>query len=157
MLVGNVGKATDGSLSVEGNERAQAFDTGDHASGYSLESILLDLASIPTSVVGVLTVTVREDNSGSPSGTVLYTLTNPSFSSAGLHEFTAPAGAMLDANETYHVVASFSTFNGGPDWNRVLLSEGLDANAASGWNIDAAYRQKANSGTPGQLHRLFEP
>ena len=69
----------------------------------SLESILLDLASIPTSVVGVLTVTVREDNSGSPSGTVLYTLTNPSFSSAGLaaglYEFTAPAGATLDADD----------------------------------------------------------
>ena len=149
VLVSNVGQSTTGFVNLSDTEHAQAFDTGGHAGGYSLESISLDIGALATSSTGVLTVTVREDNSGSPSGTVLYTLTNPSFSSAGVHEFTAPAGAMLDANATYHVMASYTSTVAlsGPAWDGVLLSAGLDANAAAGWNIDAAYRHKANSAT----------
>ena len=87
-----------------------------------------------------MTITVREDSSGDPSGTVLYTLINSTFS-VGLNEFSAPPNAELDPDKTYWVVASYSASSGGPGWNRTLLSNGLDAGAAAGWAIDAPYEE----------------
>ena len=79
-----------------------------------------------------MTVTVREDASGDPSGTALYTLTNPDpIVADDLNIFTAPAGATLDANTTYWVVASYSSDSGGPNWWRVDLSDGIDSGGAS--------------------------
>ena len=49
----------------------------------------------PRAAAGTITVTVREDSSGNPSGNVLYTLINPAFS-VGSNEFRAPLNAELD-------------------------------------------------------------
>ena len=159
VLVSNVGKATDGSRSLNGTDRAQAFDAGDHAGGYNLESIGLHLGTIATSATGVLTVTVRGDSSGSPSNTVLYTLTNPSFGAVGLHEFTAPANAALDANATYHVVASFSETSGSFHISRVLHNSGVGFEAPPPAGISTPLIDKEvltlNPVPPGQLDRLI--
>ena len=121
------------------SDYAQSFDTGSNTAGYNLDSIVLDFDAAATGT-GTLTVTVRVDNSDSPSGTVLYTLTNPATFSSGLNEFTAPSNASLDMRKTYHVVASYSAATGGPRWWRTFLADGLDSGHAPGWNIDAAYR-----------------
>ena len=44
---------------------AQVFGTGNIAAGYDLESIVLDIGTVPSGT-GTMTVTVREDASGGP-------------------------------------------------------------------------------------------
>ena len=126
---------------------SQPFDTGDAGSGYDLGSIVLKFSS--TGNGGTVTVTVREDSSGNPSSTALYTLRNPDSLAAGLNTFTAPDDATLGANKTYHVVLGYSgnSFLGqtSPFWSRTLLSNGIDSGAASGWNIDARPRSAIGS------------
>ena len=140
-LVSNSGQADAGTRQPGANTFAQSFDTGSNSYGYNLSSIALDFAAAPTGT-GTLTVTVREDSSGSPSETVLYTLNNPTHS-AGLNEFLAQGNRHLNARTTYWVVASYSTNSGGgPTWSRTGISNGVDAGAAAGWVIDAEYKQK---------------
>ena len=75
-LVSNTGQDNAGVINVSFDEFAQAFGTGSHTAGYDLASIVLSLGFAPTGT-GTLTVTVREDASGDPSGTALHTLTTP--------------------------------------------------------------------------------
>ena len=139
-LVSNTGQDNSGARSLAGIDFAQAFGTGSNTAGYDLASIVLSLGAAPTGT-GTLTVTVREDASGDPSGTALYTLTTPDpIVEEDLNTFPAPAGATLDANTTYWVVASYSASSGGPNWWRVLLSNGIDSGGATGWTIDSPYK-----------------
>ena len=142
-LVSNSGQADAGTRQPGDYTYAQSFDTGSNSYGYNLSSIALDFAAAPTGT-GTLTVTVREDSSGSPSETVLYTLNNPTHS-AGLNEFSTQGNRTLNARTTYWVVASYSTTSGGPTWSRTGISNGVDAGAAAGWVIDAAYKLKLES------------
>ena len=131
VLVSNTGQATSASRRPGGSASlAQSFDTGSNAGGYNLDSIVLDFNNLPTSAGTV--ATVRADDSGSPSSTVLYTLTNPTLA-LGLNEFAAPSNATLDAGATYHVVLAHPVENSGPSWERTFLSNGLDAGASPGW------------------------
>ena len=143
-LVSNSGQADVGTRQPGTYTYAQSFETGSNSYDYNLSSIALDFAAAPTGT-GTLTVTVREDSSGSPSETVLYTLNNPTHS-AGLNEFSAQGNRTLNARTTYWVVASYSTDSGGPTWSRTGISNGVDAGAAAGWVIDAAYKQKLRLG-----------
>ena len=148
VLVSNAGQSNSGSrVLCCGHFLGQPFETGDHAAGYNLESIVLDLSAAPSGS-GTLTVTVREELSGGdPSSTVLYTLTNPGTIGTGLQEFAAPTGAELAAGTTYWVVFTFSADSGFPGFWRALLSSGLDDDAASGWDISAP-AETANAGQP---------
>ena len=131
------------------NEFAQAFGTGSHTAGYDLDSIVLSLGAAPTGT-GTLTVTVREDASGDPSGTALHTLTTPDpIAADALNTFTAPAGATLDADSTYWVVASYSADSGGPNWWRTLLSNGIDSGGAAGWTIDSPLKKDSRTAPDG--------
>ena len=134
-LVSNTGKTAGAANTISSSfSFAQAFDTGSNPGGYNLHSIVVLLVA-PTGS-GTLTATVRADDSGTPSSTVLYTLTNPTLGH-GLNEFTAPANATLNAGATYHVVLAFSESSGGPRWVRTAISNGLDAGASPGWDIDS--------------------
>ena len=134
-LVSNTGKTAGGANTISSSfSFAQAFDTGSNAGGYNLASIVVSLVA-PTGS-GTVTATVRADDSGNPSSTVLYTLTTPTLGH-GSNEFTAPANATLNAGATYHVVLAFSASSGGPRWVRTAISQGLDAGASPGWDIDA--------------------
>ena len=138
VLVSNTGQLNSGHRVVGADEYAQPFDTGNNSDGYSLTGIVLDLQAAPTGS-GTLTITVREDSSGSPVRAALYTLANPALA-AGLNEFLAPENAELHANTTYWVVATYSADTGGPAWYRTVQTYGLDAGAAAGWAIDAPYK-----------------
>ena len=130
----NTGQNNSQARTVGHDDFAQPFGTGSNTAGYDLESIVLSFGDAPSGT-GTLTVTVREDASGDPSGTALYTLTTPDpIVADDLNIFTAPAGATLDANATYWVVASYSSNTGGPNWWRVDLSDGIDAGGAAGWH-----------------------
>ena len=139
-LVSNTGQSNSGAVGFTSDDYAQPFGTGSHTAGYDFDSIVLSLGQAPSGT-GTLTVTVRADASGDPSGTALHTLTNPDpFVADDLNTFPAPAGATLDANTTYWVVASYSSDSGGPNWWRVLLSNGIDSGGAAGWTIDSPYK-----------------
>ena len=139
-LVSNTGQGNSNAARLESLELAQAFGTGSNTAGYDLASIVLSLGSAPTGT-GTLTVTVREDASGDPSGTALHTLTTPDpIAEDALNTFTAPAGATLDADSTYWVVASYSADSGGLNWWRTLLSNGIDSGGATGWTIDSPFK-----------------
>ena len=142
-LVSNTGKSTSGNRSPDTKDLAQSFDTGPVSGGYNLASIVLDFSSTPGS--STLTVTVRQDDSGSPSSTVLHTLTNPATYTTGLNEFSALPNATLAASTKYWVVASYNSNSGGPGWNRLLLSAGIDSGAATGWEIDDAYKDRGRT------------
>ena len=147
-LVSNTGQDNSGVRPLDGIDFAQAFGTGSNTAGYDLDSIVLSLGLAATGT-GTLTVTVREDASGDPSGTPLYTLTTPDpIAEDDLNAFAAPAGATLDANTTYWVVASYSAADG-PNWWRVLLSNGIDAGGASGWTIDSPYKADSRTNPDG--------
>ena len=105
--------------------------------GYNLAGIVVDFESVPTS--GTVTASIR--SALAPAH--LHTLTVPTLS-AGLNTFTAAANASLDANTTYYVVVTYSEPSGGPEWERVLLTAGLDTGAAQGWDIDDPY-EKGNA------------
>ena len=148
-LVSNTGQNNSNAARVESLELAQAFGTGSHTAGYDLASIVLSLGAAPTGTA-TLTVTVREDASGDPSGTALYTLTTPDpIAADALNIFTAPAGATLDANTTYWVVASYSANIGGPNWWRTLLSNGIDSGGAAGWTIDSPFKSDSRTAPDG--------
>ena len=148
-LVSNTGQNNSNAARVESLELAQAFGTGSHTAGYDLASIVLSLGAAPTGTA-TLTVTVREDASGDPSGTALYTLTTPDpIAADALNIFTAPAGATLDANTTYWVVASYSANIGGVNWWRTLLSNGIDSGGAAGWTIDSPFKSDSRTAPDG--------
>ena len=144
-LVSNTGQGNGGNRPVAATQYAQPFDTGTNSAGYNLAGIALDFERAPSGS-GTLTVTVRETSSGGPSGTALYTLTNPIFSD-GSNEFLAPPNAELNANTQYWVMVSYSANSGGPLWYRTLLSYGVDTGAAAGWAIDTTYSFKGRSET----------
>ena len=136
VLVSNTGQADDGAREPFSNQDyAQPFDTGSNTTGYNLASVVLDFTDAPTDT-GTVTVTVREDNAGVPSDTVLYTMTGGTIVS-GANEFTAPTGASLDGATLYHVVLEYDAA-GGPTWTRTQLSNGVDSGNAAGWAIDDA-------------------
>ena len=144
ILVSNIGKARNASRTPSSaSPIGQVFNTGDNANGYNLESVNLNFNEKPSS--GTPTVTLREDNSGSPSDTVLYTFTNPTLED-GLNKFSAPSGAILNAETEYWIVVSHSGGSGGPSWDRVRLNAGIDDGAAAGWDIDGAYKVNTPSG-----------
>ena len=135
-LVSNTGQTRTGDppFSVD---RAQAFTTGGSAGGYTLTG--LDVRMQKTSGTPLTTsntVTVVEDDAGSPGGTVAGTLTFPSSlpSSWGNVRFSATGGGFdLDAGTTYWVVidgggAASVSFAG-------TSSNDEDAGAQPGWSI----------------------
>ena len=145
VLVSNTGQSDIIGLGAGANLYAQAFNTGDHGGGYHLAGVVLDFETVPSADAGTITVTVREDSSGNPSGNVLYTLINPAFS-VGSNEFRAPLSAELNENRTYWVVASHAGSHlDGPNWFRTRISDGLDAGSVVGWTIDATYKAATQS------------
>ena len=145
VLVSNTGQSNAGQTSVNPNDHAQGFTTGQNTLGYSLTSIELGVGVAPGS--GTLTVTVRgDDGSGDPGGNTLYTLNNPTNVAAGLRTFTAPAGASLSANTQYFVQMVFAP-NGSasyPRWDNTTSSL-QDSGSAIGWSI----RNERHVRTPG--------
>ena len=156
VLVKNTGQTAEAStfqLSTAATKRAQAFTTGSHSAGYTLNSIGLSFGDIAevTTAGAQLTVTLNEVSSGDP-GSVLCTLTDPAtFTGAGVQTFDAPAAdtcPTLTASTTYFAVIERVVFPT-PDTSislTVTTSGDEDSGGAMGWTIGDA-RQFFGSGT----------
>ena len=137
VLVSNLGQSSaHGFVFNEDFLWAQAFSAPSGGEQYTLASIEItfgNAASISSSDIGSLNVSVwSADSSGHPASS-LYTLTNPSSIAARATAiFTAPAGATLEAGNTYVVVQHY-------DHDPPGLSNGpsLNATAATAEDSDS--------------------
>ena len=122
---------------------AQSFTTGTNTAGYTLSAVDVELTSGTQSAN--TRVSIYSTSSGSPTGTPLHTLTNPSsLTASATNTFTAAASATLAANTTYAVV--FEVTSGSATTSLAHTnSNAEDAGAASGWSIANQRRQKQGS------------
>ena len=136
VLVSNIKQGFCCSTGLGSWDAAQAFTTGANAEGYTLTDIVIPMAATPTGVSIKVTT-------GSPTGTVLATLTNPETLSNGNNTFTAPDGTSLSANTTYVVIieGSGGTISSGN-------VDGEDSEGLSDWSIsnNGYHRQASSSG-----------
>ncbi|MYI01490.1 MAG: hypothetical protein F4122_02885, partial [Gammaproteobacteria bacterium] len=121
----STGGASSGVLVI-----GQRFRTGSHAAGYDLDGVVLKL--VDTGSTPAVTIHGNSASNEPVLGSTLYTLTNPSTVTAGLNEFSAPAGATLEADTDYWVILSAP---GNPVTWRQSGTASLDAGAAAGWQI----------------------
>ena len=145
VLVSNTGQRGFGSTPVGDYDHAQGFTTGTYSPGYVLTSIELNVGTAPAN--GTLTVTVREASGDDPSGTDLYTLTNPSNLGTGYRTFDALDDSILNANTTYFVVMTFNPDANAtqPQWG-ATDSNRQDSVSQKGWSI-ANHRHTRSAGT----------
>ena len=113
---------------------AQPFTTGNVSGGYDLSSVVVAINSPGSDV----RVTIRESEADGSPGRIVHTLTNPpSDAGGGLHEYSAPAGATLEADTVYHVVAE--RISGAARRWKLTHSGREDPGAAPGWEIGASF------------------
>ena len=124
---------------------AQAFTTGDNASGYILDSIQIKVYESSSEEVSA---TLHLSDNNRP-GTKVYDLTGD-LSSTGNQSFSAPPNATLTANTEYFVRVILAS--GATDLARLTLTDSNDedAGAASGWSIGDISVYLANQGTSEQ-------
>ena len=136
VLVSNTGQNADNAGDL-GQNRAQAFTTGNNSAGYVLTSVDAVLRNLNNMGCPDLAVTIQNNSGGSP-GTVVGTLTGPDNceGTAGDHTltFTAPGeGLNLAANAVYFIV--FKADSSTSEQIVVTNSGAEDAGGASGWSI----------------------
>ena len=132
VLVSNIGKteSSKGNIGPGWFEHAQAFTTGTTAGGYTLTSIEIRFADVPSGVDASL----WSANSDGTPNTKYADLTSPtSLTGNSVNTFTAASNTGLNANTTYVLV-----FSGTSDQlNSVsnTASDGEDSGGATGWSI----------------------
>lgn len=100
---------------------------------YTLDSVVLNLASVPT---GSVFVDLYSDNSGAP-GTYQSTFTNPGSFIAGDNTFTASGFAALTANSFFWVVLRGAAIGDSVEWN---FTDGAGTVSPAWQTMDNAYR-----------------
>ena len=118
----------------------QSFTTGSQPGGYALGRVELSVRNLAGRTVAA---TIYEtDGFGRPTTTVKHALTPPStFPSDSTLTFTAPAGAILDADTTYSVVFSGSV-NVGFERTESDSEDVVD----TGWSIRDEYARRLTNG-----------
>ena len=139
--------ASHSGINAAAPRAAQAFTTGPHPHGYTLNSIgvRFNLIASPSLAADLLTATVNPTTSGNP-GTSVCTLTDPdTFVSRSINTFTA-SSCELNANTQYFVVIART----GTDTSVIRLertaSADEDAYSAPNWSI-AHSRHETLSGS----------
>ncbi len=132
-LIGNTGKSRDALINLQ-NDFAQAFTTGNHASGYVLTRA--DIAFTDAGGSPTYTVSIHSDSSGSP-GSSLATLTNPASLTANAPNTFTNSGSRieLDAGTKYWLVLDLT--GGQTTAAKISITDksGEDAGGAAGWSI----------------------
>ena len=157
-LVSNVGQSNDGTLFLGARDYAQRFTTGSDSAGYTVSSVDVFLAVGAISDTTGLSVDIRNDSNGSP-GTVIGTLTNPTFTANVDQTFRFPApgmGISLSANTRYHITFRItdgsSPSGSGP---ARTSSRNEDAGAAAGWSIADQYRHSLRNNPGWSINTNF--
>ena len=143
VLVRNTSQTSDSSQGLTNSRqlRAQAFTTGAADEGYNLDAIGFLFNNIASTATAGdhLTATLNEETSGDP-GNVLCTLTDPtSFTSSGLHSFTAPTSGTqcptLTAHRTYFAVINRVTVTSDAITLQLTNSSGEDPGSVAGFSV----------------------
>ena len=144
-LVSNTGQSRHSAVLVVGDQgfsRAftQSFTTGDHADGYSMSSIAVDLDPVAASGEETITFYLHRATPSGGLGHQVYALETPATLISGENVFAAPADAVL-FEDTRYVLAFTTTGNSTFDFslNRTA-SNAEDPMRASRWVIEDAVR-----------------
>ena len=103
-LVSNTGQS--GTTATITQRYALGFRLGDHGQGYEISSVSIDLAAAPSRLTVSLWSGGVQGRLQPNTATKLFDFADPSSFTAGLNEFTAPAGAFAYQNVNYFVVLS---------------------------------------------------
>ena len=125
VLLSNLGQAYAEQINIT-NTVAQRFRTGANTHGYALTSIEINTDVTTGTTTDLPTLKLH---SGSPTGTVVATLTVGSVVTDSFLTYTAPANTTLSTTTTYWVVATDSMAH----WNMTSTTT-LDS-GATGWSI----------------------
>ena len=136
-LVSNTGQSTNplarsiGATGTFNFWAAQAFRTGSHSRGYTLNEVRAAFGAIFGTGVRVQ---IYSTTSGGAPDSSLFTLSNPAtINSDASNTFSVSGTQTLSANTTYAVV--FSKQSAGTASLKTTSSNAQDAGAASGWSI----------------------
>ena len=156
--VSNLSETSDGGgLGVHANDlEANAFTTGDHSGGYTLDRVVIKFRDSVNSAPGVFTATIHEVSGGSPAAAATYTLSGDDTpTTAGDYTYTCSGTCSLDKQTTYFLVltgtgTSYST------GTYVVDATGSDSEtntpSNAGWSI--ANRAKYKRGNTWQDETL---
>ena len=115
---------------------ARPFTSGTHPQGYVLQGAKIDLelgSSSRNAVVGIYSSGDIINVNDKLLGDKLYDL-NGSISSAGVRTFSAPLGAVLNANTTYFLLIQSGSGNG-TFALATTSSPDVDSSSQSGWSM----------------------
>ena len=148
VLLSNLGQATDTNFTagVGTYDSAQGFTTGRARNGYFLDSITLDVKTVPKTPADV-TVELWSASSGNPDASIA-TLTHSTGTWAtGVNTFRAPPGKVLAAETKYFVVLSYSGER--PNLDVYLTRTDSADDASTGWSVTGKRleRRRDNSGS----------
>ncbi len=146
-VVSNVGQTSTTTSASADDDNAQAFTAG--AGGFTLTSV--GVSGNAGTVSSALSVDVfNADQNGLPTGATLGTLTAPSSFTAGVNEFTAPAGGIsLVGGNGYLVVFDYqlaTPCTGCFTIHKTAFND-QDSGAATGWSIDDIGRHRSQDTT----------
>ena len=147
VLVSNINQSADGYTNLDQRsgsfDSAQGFTTGDHPTGYTLTSI--DIYFTNTTAYAAPTVTLH---SGSPTGTLIDTLSGPTDVSEGAQTFSASSTNII----LWPGIEYFVVLEGNVNDESVRLgvtnSDDEDTDGEDDWSIhdDGRYRAAQNTG-----------
>ena len=151
-LVSNLGQtpllsgAIAGTSTGSRHESAMSFTTGANPLGYHVTSVVLSLkqfVSVPSPLVSI-----RDNNEGIPSETVLYTFTTSSAitDNVAFHliTFTTTNATTLQPNTTYWLYVTTSGANSMA--SRLTASNAEDTESQVGWQIGNTRYNRRNAG-----------
>ena len=141
-FVSNTGQDDVSGSAIAGTTtpRAQQFQTGTNAGGYTLAEIVVNIKADRTGVPAFALYTSTADDKPATSIVAL----NGDSSTTGLQAFTPATATTLAASTKYFIV--FSMTSGDANLQRTA-SNNVDSGAATGWDIAEASFYSTNSGT----------
>ena len=149
VLVANTGQTTAGSSDVnQVNWTAQQFTTGPNPAGYDLSFVTLEGASAQATVP--LTLTLRDDDDGSPSSTVLATFDNPADWIAGDNLFSLSTAFELEPDTAYWLYMDPSASIDVSYTRRTTV----DRSSQAGWSIGYSCDSNGCDGTYANRHQM---
>ena len=120
------------------DEYAQGFTTGNHAEGYRIDSVTLNLSD----VFDPSLFTLKLLDGGSQPGGEQFTFRNPPLvvNNASHITFMAPPAMKLEPNTSYYLSVTAKNYNGGWTFTDDSDKGEVDAGSAEGWSIASEAR-----------------
>ena len=152
--VSNLSETSDGNgLNVLlADLEANAFTTGDHSSGYTLERVVIKFRTPPYDkgkTGGVFTAAIHTESGGNPADSATYTLNGSSApATAGDYTYTCSGTCSLDKDKTYFLVLSSTSPSYSVGYYRVdATGSANETNTPSdaGWEIANRAKYKSDN------------